>query len=252
MKKLFAILAALLCLQTAYSEDIMGGGSAEMMPESDGGWWYPLQLSLWPTTQLVPYDQNMAGIRLNIFGVNRNTAALDIGFVNQSDEAFYGLGFGGVNLIPGNSCGINMAIVNHVEGDAVGLQMFPLLGFSAANIVMGQMTGIQGGWYNQANTLAGVQLGILNYMQNGSGVQFGVANITDENCSGLQLGLVNIADEQLTGCQIGLYNGARHASGFQLALINHNETLSGLQIGLLNIASDKEVLPYMVLANWKF
>jgi len=35
-------------------------------------------------------------------------------------------------------------------------------------------------------------------------------------------------------------------------VINQTQTLEGLQIGLVNIASEKETLPVMVIANWQF
>jgi len=245
MKKAIIFLSAAILLQTSssFAEDTV-------LYDDDGA--YPVQASLYPTLQLVPYDRDVTGFRLNVIGVNRNMTGLDIGLINQTDQLFRGVGIGVVNLSQGDSRGINMGFINHVNGDMVGLQGIPFLSFwNALNIVHGQCTGLQGGLYNQAESLNGLQAGLINVSGDASGGQVGLYNYTDR-IGGVQLGLINVAYEEGHGVQLGIYNGTGHYRGLQVGMVNQTQTLEGLQIGLLNSVSQKEWMPVMVIANWQF
>lgn len=246
-KKTLAVLTALVLLQAGFA------AAQEIdFTEDSGGVYYPLQLALYPTVQLVPYEGDFAGLRLNIIGVNRNVSGLDIGLINQTDDTFRGAELGIVNLSRGDSRGVNIGFINHVNGDMKGFQGIPLLSWwNAVNVVHGQCAGAQGGLFNEARRLSGVQGGLVNVAYDAKGVMVGLYNYT-ESFYGLHIGLVNIAFEDMTGAQIGLYNGVRDAKGFQLGLVNQCQNLDGLQIGLVNIASQKETLPTMLFVNWQF
>ena len=248
MKKTLATLSALalLCGFASAQDDFYYG------KEMTGGTYYPLQLSLYPTVQLIPFDGDFAGLRLNIIGVNRNVSGVDLGISNQSDETFNGVGLGVINMSKGDTKGLHVGFVNNTLGDLKGFQGIPLLTwFNAFNVVGKHCSGMQGGLYNEANSLSGFQGGIINVAYDAKGVMVGAYNYT-ESFQGLHVGLVNITYNDMTGCQIGLYNGVRNAHGFQLGLINQTQTLDGLQIGLVNVASMKERFPTMVFANWQF
>ena len=247
MKKIFAVLTALILLQA-------GSAAAQevLFAEDTGGVYYPLQLALYPTVQLVPYDGDFAGLRLNLIGVNRNVSGVDLGFINQTDDTFGGVGLGIINLNRGNVKGINIGFINHVDGDMSGFQGIPILTlFNAVNIVHGQCSGAQGGLFNKTQSLEGVQGGLVNVAYESKSVMLGLYNYT-QNMYGLNVGAINIAYDNMTGAQIGLYNGVKNANGFQLGLVNQCQNLYGLQIGLVNIASMKETLPTTIFVNWQF
>jgi len=247
MKKIVVFLTAIILLQagsTFAQEDAL-------IYEDDGA--YPVQLSLYPTLQLAPYDRDVTGVRLNLIGVNRNMTGFDLGVINQSDESFRGVGLGFVNLCQGDVGGLSIGFINHVNGDLLGLQGIPIVSWflPALNIVHGQCTGLQGGWYNQANELNGLQGGLFNVGYQAKGAQIGLYNYSD-SFGGVQLGAVNIAYEEAHGIQFGFFNGAGHFRGLQVGIVNQTQTLEGLQIGLVNAVSQKESLPVMVIANWQF
>ncbi len=246
MKKIVVFLTAIILLQagsTFAQEDAL-------IYEDDGA--YPVQASLYPTLQLVPYDRDVTGVRLNLIGVNRNMTGVDVGVINQSDESFRGVGVGVVNLCQGDVGGLSIGFINHVNGDMVGFQGIPVLSFwNALNVVHGKITGIQGGLYNQAHEISGLQGGLFNVGYQAKGGQIGLYNYSD-TFGGVQLGIINIAYEEAHGLQVGLYNGTGHFRGLQIGIVNQTQTLEGLQLGLVNAVSQKESLPVMVFANWQF
>jgi len=116
MKKIIAFLTVIILLQassTFAQEDAI-------IFDDDGA--YPAQASLYPTLQLVPYDRDVTGVRLNLIGVNRNMTGVDFGVINQSDESFRGVGVGIVNLCQGDAGGLSIGFINHVNGDMTGLR----------------------------------------------------------------------------------------------------------------------------------
>jgi hypothetical protein len=246
MKKICAILSIFILISTAATaQDV---GFYEEVPDV----YYPIQLALYPTIQIAPYDQDFAGLRLNIIGVNRQVSGLDIGLSNQTDDLFRGAQVGVVNLAQGNSHGVTIGFVNNVKGDMKGFQGIPLLSWwNAANFVQGTVSGAQGGLFNQANELNGVQGGLVNVADDAKGVMLGLYNYT-KNFKGVHVGLINISYESMVGAQVGIYNGVQTAKGFQLGLINQCQYLDGLQVGLVNIASQKETMPTMLFVNWQF
>ena len=245
MKKIILFLTTAVLLQAGFA-------FAQEAEFYDDGGAYPFQIGLYPTLQFVPYDQDVTGLRINVIGVNRNMTGVDVGLINQSDESFRGIGLGLANLSKGEYNGIGIGIVNHVNGDSVGIFGVPLLSwYQAINVVHGELTGMQGGWYNQAGGLNGLQGGAVNVSDATQGGQLGIYNYAG-SMGGVQLGLVNMAYKDAHGLQIGIFNGAGHFRGLQIALVNQAQTLEGLQIGIVNAVSQKDTLPVMVIANWQF
>ena len=117
MKKILAVSTALILMLNGIAP-----AQEVMFAEDTGGVYYPLQLALYPTVQLVPFDGDFAGLRLNIIGANRNVSGVDIGLINQTDDTFGGVGLGVVNLSRGNAKGIQVGFINHVNGDMAGFQ----------------------------------------------------------------------------------------------------------------------------------
>jgi hypothetical protein len=247
MKKLFTVVTALILLQCGFAI-----AQEVDFAEDTGGVYYPLQLALYPTVQLVPYDGDFAGLRLNIIGVNHNVSGLDIGIANQTDGIFQGVGVGIVNLCQEDSYGLNVGFINNVDGNMTGFQGIPYLTFwNAVNLVDGHCSGVQGGLFNRSESLIGVQGGLINIAYDAKGLMVGLYNYT-KTFQGLHVGLVNIAYEDMTGAQFGIYNGVRDVNGLQFGLINQCQTLHGVQLGLVNIYPENDISPAMIFANWQF
>lgn len=246
MKKSLALLIALVSLLTT------GAFAQQAEYYSEPGPFYPLQIGLYPTLQIIHYEESVAGVRLNLIGVNKNMTGIDAGLINQTDETFRGADIGIMNLCKGNSSGIHVGFVNHVNGNMKGFQGIPFISwYNALNVVHGHCGGAQGGFFNEAKSLSGVQGGMVNIAYDSKGVMGGLYNYT-EDFEGWQAGLINIADNDMTGFQLGVYNGVQSASGLQIGVINQCQNLYGVQIGVVNIASKKETLPTTLIVNWNF
>ena len=219
---------------------------------SDSNGVRPVQFALVPSVQLVPLEEDVAGLRLNLIGVNREVAALDLGLINWTTGGFKGVGVGIANVVCADSHGAGIGFFNYTKGNMSGLQGIPLLTFwNAFNLVGGRAGGLQGGLYNQAQELCGAQIGLVNVGDQSAGLQLSLVNYSVTN-SGAQAGLINIGAESAHGVQIGLFNQTEQFCGLQIGLVNRTRILEGLQIGLLNIVSEKEIWPIAPLANWVF
>lgn len=149
------------------------------------------QASLWaPSPQLVPATDDVTGVRLQVYGENRNMRGVDIGFGHSTTGDF--VGFGGLftlyNHVGGTTTGVQWGLVNFTEGEVIGWQS------AVINISTAKVKGVQSGLinYNDMVTadVSGVQLGFVN---------------TAKHIHGVQLGFINYA-ETLKGVQLGLWN----------------------------------------------
>ncbi len=122
----------------------------------------PIQLSLFNPVQIVPENESVSGIRLNlIYTKNVNMTGLDIGLVNVNTGKLSGVQWGGVNLLDGGFTGWQAGFVNISRGNAVGLQS------SWVNHHSGNFNGLQFSIVNYAATLEGLQLGLINIIGEG-------------------------------------------------------------------------------------
>ncbi|MDF3057740.1 MAG: hypothetical protein K0R17_1955 [Rariglobus sp.] len=153
------------------------------------------QASLWaPEPQLVPATEDVSGIRLQIYGENRNVKGLDIGFAHSTTGDFVGLGglWTLYNHVGGTTTGVQWGLINHTEGE---------------------VTGWQGGWFNiNSSKVKGLQTGLVNWN-----------DISSADFSGLQLGFVNTA-KHVHGVQFGLVNYAASLKGVQIGIWNQVES----------------------------
>lgn len=154
------------------------------------------QASLWaPEPQLVPATEDVSGIRLQIYGENRNVRGVDIGFAHSTTGDFVGLGglFTLYNHVGGTTTGVQWGVVNYTEGEVIGWQS------GWFNINSAKVTGLQTGLVNWNDTysadLSGVQLGFINIAKHVHGVQFGFINFAD-TLKGVQIGLWNQVDSR--------------------------------------------------------
>ena len=142
-------------------------GPAEPLQEK------PLQLALVPQVQLVPEEDGIKGLRLEIYGSNERMTGVDIGLMHETKGEFSGVGFG---------------LLNFAHGDCRGLQF--------------------GGIYNGADGRgAGLQLGIVNTSGDFHGVQIGLANIAND-MTGIQIGLWNEIKSKEQWRVVPLFNAA--------------------------------------------
>ena len=149
------------------------------------------QASLWaPSPQLVPASEDVSGIRLQVYGENRNVSGVDIGFGHSTTGDF--VGFSGI-----------FTLYNHVGGSTTGVQ------WGLVNYTEGTVTGWQSGWINiNGAKTKGFQAGLINFNDvataDFSGLQLGFVNAA-KHVHGVQLGFINYA-ETLKGVQLGLWN----------------------------------------------
>jgi hypothetical protein len=119
-----------------------------------------LQLSLFPPAQIFPENYDVSGFRFSLlYGRNANLRGFDMGLVNE--------------------------LTGVCEGFQLGL-----------GNVADDMSGLQVGCYNAANTSSGgfCQIGIVNMGKDVRGVQIGVFNMCD-TMSGVQIGLLNFINQ---------------------------------------------------------
>jgi hypothetical protein len=117
----------------------------------------PLQLALVAPIQLVPEDETIHGLRLNlIFGSNRNVSGVDIGLAHETTGNFSGVGFG---------------LASFIRGEGRGLQLNCIYSEATKS-----MSGAQVGIFNHAGTMHGVQIGLANFADDMTGIQIGLWN----------------------------------------------------------------------------
>ena len=116
----------------------------------------PLQLALIPEVQLVPEDESIQGLRLNIYGSNRNVSGVDIGLVHETKGNFTGVAFGIMSLVRGEGRGL---LFNGIYTEAAK-----------------SMSGLQVGMVNRSASMHGVQIGLANFADDMVGFQFGLWN----------------------------------------------------------------------------
>ena len=135
----------------------------------------PIQLALFTPVQLVPENQSVGVLRLNlIYSVNRSVQYVDLGFVNVTSG--------------GASKGVQWAFVAINQGSFTGWQA------AGAAVTRGPFQGLQSGWFTSARQGEGVQWGLVNTAASWNGLQFGVVNYT-QRLHGVQVGLINIIRE---------------------------------------------------------
>jgi hypothetical protein len=122
----------------------------------------PFQLSLFNPIQIVPENESVSGIRLNlIYTKNVNVTGLDWGLVNKTTGKQLGVQWGFVNLTDGGFTGWQSGVVNVTNGGSVGLQT------GWVNYHMGHFNGLQFSIVNYSATLKGLQLGLINIIGSG-------------------------------------------------------------------------------------
>jgi len=122
----------------------------------------PIQLSLFNPIQIVPENESVSGLRLNlIYTKNVNVTGLDWGLVNKTTGKQLGVQWGFVNLTDGGFTGWQDGAVNVTNGSSVGLQT------GLVNYHMGHFNGLQFSIVNYSATLKGLQIGLINIIGKG-------------------------------------------------------------------------------------
>jgi len=122
----------------------------------------PIQLSLFNPVQIVPENESVSGIRLNlIYTKNVNVTGFDWGLVNKTTGKQLGVQWGFVNLVDGGFTGWQSGAVNVTYGGSVGLQT------GWVNYHSGYFNGLQFSIVNYSATLKGLQLGLINIIGEG-------------------------------------------------------------------------------------
>jgi hypothetical protein len=134
---------------------------------------YPIQLALAPPVQLVNQDYSITGLRLNIYGSNKNVFGVDIGLMHESLQDFHGVAFG---------------LLSFVHNDARGLQFDGI--YSGVDK---RMSGLQLGIVNRAGDMHGLQLGLANFASDATGIQICLWNEIDNKPSWNVIPIINAA-----------------------------------------------------------
>lgn len=153
----------------------------------------PFQVALiGPAVQLVPGDQDVKGIRLNlIYGVNRDVTGMDLGIINHSTGEMAGVGFGIVNVNEGGFTGWQAGVVNVTQGQFTGLQWSPWTIVSLVNFAEAAEGAQIAAAFNRAEYMHGFQLALVNVAEDMYGLQVGLINIIRSKPSLWILPLVN-------------------------------------------------------------
>lgn len=154
-----------------------------------------------PDSQMVPANQDVSGVRLQVYGENKNVTGADIGFAHS------------------------------VTGDMNGSQGFNILPIpSIYGYVGGKLNGAQFSIVNQyGSEVNGAQLGLVNY-----------SRATEAVLNGAQLSFVNLGCRtEVYGAQLGFVNTAKTVHGVQFGFVNITEHLYGVQLGLWNQVSSR-------------
>lgn len=122
----------------------------------------PFQLSLFDPIQIIPNNESVSGIRLNlIYTKNVNVTGFDMGLVNLTTGKQLGVQWGGVNVTDGGFTGWQSALVNISKSNFTGLQS------SWVNYHGGHFNGLQISIVNYTETLEGLQIGLINIIGKG-------------------------------------------------------------------------------------
>ncbi len=225
----------------------------------------PVQLALWETIQLVPAEDSIKGLRLEVYGVNDNVMGVSLGFAHKSTGNTSGLEYGLVSITEGEFhgwqgswayssstgkvIGLQGAIVTMAGADFTGLQN------GLVAVTEGNFKGLQGGLVAiTKGNYSGWQGGWINWTEGKYiGLQTGLVNINKADFSGVGLGGFNKVEGVLKGAQLGVVNCTGETQGLQLGFINHTKMLNGgLQVGLGNINENKEPFGFLPFVNWNF
>jgi hypothetical protein len=134
---------------------------------------YPIQLALVPPIELVNQDYSVGGLRLNIYGSNKNVFGVDIGLMHETQNEFHGVAFG---------------LLSFVHGDVRGLQLDGI--YSGTDK---RMSGLQVGIVNRAGDLHGLQIGLANFADDATGIQIGLWNEIKSKESWSVIPIINAA-----------------------------------------------------------
>jgi hypothetical protein len=116
----------------------------------------PINIALVAPIQIVPADQPIKGLRLNvIYGRNSAMTGFDLGLANH---------------VAGRMSGVQWGVVNLADS-MVGWQA------GTVNYTAGRFEGFMWGSVNYAGHINGLQLGLVNYAARANGIQIGLVNI---------------------------------------------------------------------------
>lgn len=161
---------------------------------------HPFQAALWaPDIQFVPATDDVSGLRLQIYGENRNVTGLDVGVANVTTGDFTGVA-GVLFFVP--------TLYNEVSGSTTGWQV------GAINVTRGPVQAWQGGLVSiNRDDFLGLQTSAVNWNEPST--------------------------SDLRGVQLAFVNTAGAVEGVQLGFINYARTLRGVQLGLWNEVSSR-------------
>jgi len=175
------------------------------------------------------------------------------GIFNTNLGTVRGVQFAGINnMVLDSLKGVQISGINNiVTHEMEGVQFSGINNVALKDVDGVQIAGISNVAIKDVNKVQFA--GIMNFGRNIGGAQLaGIMNISYGEVDGLQLagilntgksvtkgqaaGIMNVAVDSVGGVQLAtLINFARKNKGFQLAILNINDTVPGTSIGLINL-----------------
>jgi len=142
------------------------------------------QLSLWKSAQVYDQKYSIHGIRIALYGVNRDVYGLDVGLAVDNKRDMKGFQWGFLGWTRRDCIGWQNAFIGIVKRDMKGFQSGFFNGAKNAK-------GFQFGMFNMTTETVGFQLGLINKATWLKGIQIGLVNIATDNDSHPILPIVN-------------------------------------------------------------
>lgn len=136
----------------------------------------PFMLSFVTPFQMPSRGFDVGGMRINLlYGECHDFDGLDISWVGRATGHGKGIQLAALaNTVDGGGFGMQIAPVNYVKGQYVGLQIGVLNYAEKAK-------ALQIGFYNGAEHIDGCQIGVINNTHTMMGVQIGLVNLIRDN-----------------------------------------------------------------------
>lgn len=205
---------------------------------------------------LAGYNGATNGVEIGgLFNINRHYAkgVQVAGLGNIVGKETVGVQFAGIfNTNLGNVEGVQFAGINNLVLDTLrGFQISGINNIATRNVDGFQIAGISNIAVKDVNRMQ--IAGIINFGKNIGGAQVAgivntsygrvkgiqvasILNVTKSSNAGQVSAIMNVAIDTVSGVQLSLIsNFARVNKGFQLSIVNINDTVPGTSIGLLNL-----------------
>lgn len=235
MKRFFIAIISILFITNIYSQSIKNGYVQASLI-------YPFGTS-WTKSK-----EKQFNFSLNLLaGYTGQIKGIEIGtFLNINKYNMHGIQLGMVNVVQGNMTGLQIGpAVNWIEGETKGANFSGLFTYQK-----GRFTGLEFSFFvniNRGDFRGGMGSHLLNFVEKDMyGIQWALGpNVVLGATRGVQCSwTTNIAKGYMNGIQATtFFNYAGESDGFQVGAVNVAKKSGGFQLGLINYSGDSSVVP---------